>query len=88
MPIYDLLEYSNNYSMTSGRLWNFYRDEINDSAIENNDDGNKTNNNKTITSKPFEYKTKVIGRTPNGNNTLETEVVVPSKYLSTFFDVS
>ena len=79
MPIYDLLEYSENYSMTSGRLWNFHRDEINDS---DNDNGNKINNNKTITSKPFEYKTKIIGRTPNGNKTLDTEVVVPLKYLS------
>ena len=25
-----------NYSITSGSLWNFYRDEVNDSAKENN----------------------------------------------------
>ena len=37
MPIYNLLEYSDNYSMTSGSLRNYYRDEINDSANENND---------------------------------------------------
>ena len=30
MPMYNLLEYSDNYSMTSGSLWNYYRDEIND----------------------------------------------------------
>ena len=62
------LEYSDNYSMTSGSLWNFYRDEINDSAIENNNDGNRINENKTITSKSFECKTKLIGSTPNNNN--------------------
>ena len=28
MPIYNLLEYSDNYCMTSGSLWNYYRDEI------------------------------------------------------------
>ena len=28
MPIHNLLEYSGNYSMRSGRLWNYYRDEI------------------------------------------------------------
>ena len=28
MPMYNLLEYSDNYSMTSGSLWNYYRDEI------------------------------------------------------------
>ena len=35
MPMYNLLEYSDNYSMTSGNLWNYYRDvvdNINDSA--------------------------------------------------------
>ena len=34
MPINSLLKYSDNYSMTSGNLWNSYRDEINDFAIE------------------------------------------------------
>ena len=38
MPMYNLLQYSNNYSMTSGKLWNYYRDEINDN--ENENDGN------------------------------------------------
>ena len=28
--MYNLLEYSRNYSITSGSLWNFYRDEIDD----------------------------------------------------------
>ena len=30
MPMYNLSEYSDNYSKTSGSLWNYYRDEIND----------------------------------------------------------
>ena len=47
MPMYNLLEYSNNYSMTSGSLWNYYRDEINYSVIEINNDGNKINKSKT-----------------------------------------
>ena len=85
MPMNSFLEYSENYSMTSGSLWNFFRDEINDAAIENQDGGNKVNNNKTITSKSFEYKTKLIGRKLNDNNTLDTEVVVPLKYLSNFW---
>ena len=34
MPINSLLKYSDNYSITSGNLWNSYRDEINDFAIE------------------------------------------------------
>ena len=28
MPIYNLLECTDNYSKTSGSLWNYYRDEI------------------------------------------------------------
>ena len=36
MPSCDLLEYSDNYSMTSGSLCNYYRDEQSDSANENN----------------------------------------------------
>ena len=47
MPMYNLLEHSNNYSMTSGSLWNYYRDEINYSVIEINNDGNKINKSKT-----------------------------------------
>ena len=27
MPIYNLIEYSDNYSKTSGSLWQYYRDE-------------------------------------------------------------
>ena len=65
-------------------MWNYYRDEVNDSAIENNDDGNKISNSKTITSKSFEYKTKIIAGTPD-DNTLNAEVVVPLKYLSSFW---
>ena len=58
MPTYNLLEYSENYSRTSETLRNYYRDELSDSANENNDGNNfRINNNKTITSKSFEYKT-------------------------------
>ena len=51
MSMYNLLEYSDNYSMISRSLWDYYRDEINDDANENNDVNNKINNNKTITVK-------------------------------------
>ena len=30
MPIYNLIEYSNDYSKTSGSLWQYYKDESND----------------------------------------------------------
>ena len=46
MPMYNLLDYSQNYSKTSGSLWNYYRDEI-DNVDDNVSDG-----------KSFKYKTK------------------------------
>ena len=53
--------------------------------IINNDQSNKINNNKAIASKSFEYKTKIIERTPDANNTLNAEVVAPLKYLNNFW---
>ena len=37
ISMYISLEYSDNYSKTSGSLWNNYRDEVNNSANENDD---------------------------------------------------
>ena len=54
MQMYNFLEYSENYSMTSGSLWIYYRDEVNNDANENNAANNRINNNKAITSKFFE----------------------------------
>ena len=43
-------------------MWNYYRDEINDSANENNGTNDyRISNNKITISKSFEYKTKIIG---------------------------
>ena len=53
MPTYNLLEYSQNYSMISGSLWNFYRDEIDD-VDDITSDG-----------KSLKNKTKIVGNTPN-----------------------
>ena len=35
MPLHNLLKYSDNYSMASESLWNYYRDEVNDNVNEN-----------------------------------------------------
>ena len=51
MLMYNLLEYSDNYSMTSGSLWNFYKDEISHDVNEIDNANNRIDNNKTITSK-------------------------------------
>ena len=49
MLMYSLLKYSQNCSMTSGSLWNYYRDEIDD-VDDNASDG-----------KSFKYGTKIVG---------------------------
>ena len=84
LTMYNLLGYSNNYSMISGSLLNYYRDEVNDNVNENGDANNSINNNQTITSKTFAYKTKLKGSTPN-NNILDTKVVIRLKYLINFW---
>ena len=42
MPMYNLLEYSHNYLITSGSFWNYYGDEVNDGTNENVGDIEKT----------------------------------------------
>ena len=70
MPIYNLIEYSDNYSKTSGSLWQYYKDDSNDN-IEN--------------SESFKFKVKILtGKTPDDGNTKDVEIIVPSKYLSNF----
>ena len=85
MPMHNLLEYCGNCTMTSGGLRSYYRDKVNDDANENNAARRKTNNSKTITSKSFEYKTKLTWSIPNNDNILDAEVVAPSKYFSNFW---
>ena len=85
IPMYNVLEDSDNYCMTLGSLWNYFKDKTNDDANVNNVARNKINNNKTIKSKPFEYKAKLVGITPNNNNILDAEVVVRLKYFSNFW---
>ena len=85
MPMYNLLGYSDNYSMTLGSLWNYYRDKINDDENENDDNGNKISNNKTKTSKSFQYKTKIIVSILGTASRLNAEVVVSLNNLSNFW---
>ena len=80
--MYNMLEYSDNYSLTVGSSWSYYRDEVNDEANENSVADYYNNNTKT--SKSFEYKTKNIGSMTTNNSMLDTEFVVPLKCLSKF----
>ena len=52
MPMYNLIEYSDNYSDISGRLWQFKRDEI-------EGDAELTADNSSL----FKYKSNFIGNT-------------------------
>ena len=54
-----MLELSDNYSITPGSLWNYYRDEENGDANENNDANYRLNiSEKTIIN--INGKTKII----------------------------
>ena len=65
MPMYNLLEYSKNYRKTTGSLYNYYRDELNNDANLNN-----FANNNVISSEAFKYKAKIISNTYNINSTI------------------
>ena len=69
MPMYNLIEYSDNYSKTSGSLWQYYRDDPNDNTTQ---------------SGSFKYNIKITGKTPADGNTKAVEIAVPLKYLSNF----
>ena len=60
MPMYNLIEYSKNYSKRTGSLWNYYRDEPNSGAVGNI-------NHSIRGSKSLDYKTSITGRL-EGNN--------------------
>ena len=50
-----------------------------------NANNNRINNDKIMRTKSFEYKAKVIGTTPDDNNILDAEVVVPLNNFSNFW---
>ena len=70
MPMYSLIEYSDNYAKTTGSLWQYFRDEPDDD-IEN--------------SESFKSKIKITRKTPNNGNEKDVETMAPLKYLSNFW---
>ena len=72
MPMYNLLEYSDNYQNSTGGLYQFKRDEPPD---DNADVAYNTSS--------FVYKSKLIGGTDD-NNVNNVKLVVPLKYVSSF----
>ena len=67
MPMYNLIEYSDNYSDTSGSLWQFKRDEIINNADVTNDDNAPL----------FKYKASLIGNTGNDETKKGVKTAVP-----------
>ena len=78
MSIYNVIEYSNNYSKTSGSLWQYYKDIP---AVNNNAAVNFADNNLTDS---FNFKVKMTDQTGN-DGTINVEIMVPLKYLSNFW---
>ena len=72
MPMYNLIEYSGNYSKTSGSMWQYYKDDPNDNLTD---------------SESSKSKVKITGKTPNNGNTKDVEIIVPLKYLSDFWRI-
>ena len=68
--MYNLIEYSDNYSKISGNLWQYYTDDPDDNITQ---------------SESFKYKMKIAWKTPAADNTKHVEIVVPLKYLSNFW---
>ena len=75
MPIYNLIEYSDNYSDTSESLWQFKKDQI----INNAD---VTNNNNAPS---FKEKASIIGNRENNGRKNGVKMDVPLKCLSNFW---
>ena len=76
MPVYDLIEYSDNYSKTSGSLWQYLEDIP---AVDNNNSiANFSQSNRTDS---FNFKVK-INRQTRDDGTKNIETMVPIKYLS------
>ena len=75
MPVYKLIEYSDTHSDTSGSLWGFKRDEIENNADISNDDNAPS----------FRYKASLIGDTENNRIKEDLKIAVPLKYLSNFW---
>ena len=84
MPMYNLIEYSDNYSEISGSLSQYCK-EI--PAVHDN--GNIVDSNGANNTDSFNFKSKIIGKTAANNDgsiagRVDVEIMVPLKYLSIF----
>ena len=79
MPMYNLIEYSDNYSKTSGSLWQYCK-EI--PVVD--DDGHIVIFNGTNATDLFNVKAKITGKNKDDGDIENVEIIVPLKYLSNF----
>ena len=79
MPSYNLIEYSDSYSKTSGILFQYFRDVP---AIDN--DGDVTDFTEANVTDLLNLKTKLTGQTGD-SGTKNVEIMVPAKYLCNFW---
>ena len=79
VPMYNLIEYSDNYQDSSAALYQYKRDEP--------PEANAINDLTTNTWSSFKYKVNLLGNSEVANNIARrsVKVVVPLKYLSNFF---
>ena len=75
--MYNLIEYSNDYSNKSIILWHYCRDERALNVANGNIKANAT-------TKLFKIKEKIIGKTGNRGKK-DMEIMVPLKYLRNFW---
>ena len=75
MPMYNLIEYSNNYSKTSGSLWQLCK-EI--PAVNNAGDIVDFDFNGANATDSLNFKTKITGQT-NNDEIINVEILVPLK---------
>ena len=80
MPMYNLIEYSNNFSKTSGSLWKYCKD-----IPVVDDNNNIVEFNGTNTADLFNFKAKITGQTGNNGRIDNAEIMVQLKYLSNFW---
>ena len=79
MPMYNLIEYSNNYSKTCGSLWQYASDEP---AVDGN--GSVVEIYAATLRELFNFKAKIAGEI-GANRGKDSEIMVPLKYLSNFW---
>ena len=68
--MYNLIEYSDNYSKTYGSLWQYYRDDPNHDLTD---------------SELFKSKIKITGKTLADGSEKDVDIMVLLKYLSNFW---